>query len=303
MYNRKYATIIVSVLCVIAIGSLTPKNADSKIITNVPADVSGEEMKAIVIDDFEAATVGGDTGWDVQSEPKQFKSTETEQKMKMKNPVPTLEMKLINGFPNDMSVEEWSLTGLGKKKEKCIGIHFKFRYPGDNSIHILPPKELDWRSKKPVYSFNSSTLQNEQDRGLELPGKARGISLWVHGRGKPYNLEVWVKDYIGETHVLPFGSVNFVGWRPMKVYLPSYIPQATETYPQTRVSKITRFVLRVVPNSTAEEQTEETYFFMDQIKVLTDTFEVNFDGQNLDEAFGGGAINKGVDSSGTGAGK
>jgi len=290
IYNR-FLLFTFTMVITAGFGLIGPKVADSKIITNVPSDISGEELKAIVIDDFENASTGA-KGWEVKSVPKKFESSGTEEKLKMKNPVPTLEVRVINGFPNDMAVEEWSLTGLGKKKEKCLGVHYKFRYPGTNSIHILPPPEVDWKEQKPVLTYNPSTGKDEQERGLQLPGKARAISLWVHGRGTPYHMEVWVKDYQGNTHILKFGSVDFVGWRPLKVFIPSFIPMETDTYPQTRVAKITRFVLRVVPNTTAEAMTEESFFFVDQIKVLTDTFEVNYDGQDLHKAFKGGTGSK-----------
>jgi hypothetical protein len=257
-------------------------------ITNVPADLSGDEELAVVIEDFENSTVG-DNGWQVESVPKKFVKAETEQKLKMKNPVNVLEMKIIPGNPNDMNVQEWSLTEKGKKKEKCLGVKFQFRYPGTNEIHILAPPQLDWKDKTPKLTFNPSTGKDEQERGLELPGKAKGISLWVHGRGHPYTMEVWVKDYRGATHILKFGSVNFVGWRPMRAFVPASVPQEFESFPQTRILKITRFVIRAVPNASREELMEVAYFFFDQIKVLTDTYEVNFDGNELHKIFDGGS--------------
>jgi hypothetical protein len=81
------------------------------------------------------------------------------------------------------------------------------------------------------------------------------------------------------------GSLNFVGWRPMKVAIPVNVPQEIQSYPQTRVTKIVRFVIR----STPDAGIEDVYMFFDQLKVLTDVFEVNFDGQNLHKVFEGGA--------------
>jgi hypothetical protein len=275
-------------LSVVACLGLLWSTAQSKIITNVPADISADEELALVIEDYENATVG-DNGWLVESVPRKFVKAETEQKLKMKNPVNILEMKLIPGGPNDMNVQEWSLTEKGKKKEKCLGIKFQFRYPGTNEIHVLAPPQLDWKDKTPKMTFNPSTGKDEQERGLELPGKARGISVWVHGRGHPYALEAWVKDFRGATHILKFGSINFVGWRPMKVAIPISVPQEFESFPQTRITKITRFVIRAVPNAPREELMEVAYFFFDQVKVLTDTYEVNFDGNELHKVFDGGS--------------
>jgi len=292
IYYKRSVSIFMTLLVAVAFGLMIPRSAESKIITNVEADISGEELKAVVIEDFEAGKVAkavNEDGWLVKSTPRQFKNAETEKKLKRKNPVPTLELKMLKGSPNDMAVENWSLTDLGKKKDQCLGVKFQFRYPGHNSIHILAPKEFEWKDRKPAMTYNPSTRKDEQERGLQLPGQAKAISLWVHGRGNPYDLEVWVKDYRGSTHVLKFGSVNFVGWRPLKVYIPDNIPQSYESFPQTRVTKITRFVLRSQSQRHAEELTESTYFFFDQIKVLTDTYEVNFDGSDLHKVFDGGS--------------
>ena len=286
-YNKRTVAILLSLSIAACLGLLW-SSAQSKMITNVPADISANEELAVVIEDFENATVG-DNGWQVESVPRKFVKAETEQKLKMKNPVNILEMKLIPGGPNDMNVQEWSLTEKGKKKEKCLGVKFQFRYPGTNEIHILAPPQLDWKDKTPKLTFNPSTGKDEQERGLELPGKAKGISIWVHGRGHPYTMEVWVKDYHGATHILKLGSINFVGWRPMKVAIPVNVPQEFESFPQTRITKITRFVIRAVPNASREELMEVAYFFFDQVKVLTDTYEVNFDGNELHKIFDGGS--------------
>ena len=297
----KKTVVITGFIVALAIGLIQPESADSKIKTNVPSDLSSDEMKALVIEDFENGTVSDSLdqdGWLAQTKPPRFKGAATEEKMKMKNPVPVLEVKFINGGPNDLATEEWSLTEQGKKKDKCLGIHFQFRYPGTNEVHIIPPKEVDWREKKPVYTYNPSTRKDEQERAIQIPGRAKGISLWVHARGKPYVLDVWVKDYKGQTYVLKMGSIDFVGWRPMFAKIPAHVPQASETYPQTRGSKITRFVLRAVTTSPREELLEDVYVFFDQLKVLTDTFEVNFDGNNLHKVFEGGAKSTGGSTSG-----
>ena len=105
--------------------------------------------------------------------------------------------------------------------------------------------------------------------------------MWVQGRGQDYNLEAWVKDFKGDVHIIKFGSVNFVGWQPLKAIIPKYIPQDTDSYPQTRTLVLERLVLRATPKAS----TDNTFFFFDQIKVLTETFEVNFDGMGLEKSF------------------
>ena len=134
---------------------------------------------------------------------------------------------------------------------------------------------------KAVLTFDPGLGKDIQERALQLPGRVKGLSVWVHGRGNDFYLEAWVTDWKGEVHILKFGSMNFVGWQPLKAFVPPYIPQSIESYPQTKVLKIIRFVIRATPDAS----TEEMFMFFDQVKVLTDTFEVNFDGQGLEEAF------------------
>ena len=93
--------------------------------------------------------------------------------------------------------------------------------------------------------------------------------------------KISLKDYKDNVHILKFGSVNFVGWQPVKADIPSYIPQDTDSFPQTRTLKLERIILRSTPNAS----TDNTFFFFDQIKVLTETFEVNFDGEGLEKNF------------------
>ena len=267
LFNIKLIQSVISFLGILTISIMIPGNINSKILTNVQSDISGEAIRAVVVEDFEKGQVGKE-GWDITSTPKKFTSDKSSKKLKMKDPVPTIEIKIISGKPNDMIPEEWSLTGLGKVKEKLLGIHFRFQYPGENSVSIVPPKEVRWHDRKPVFTYNPNTGKQEQERGIQLPGKAKAISLWVHGRGHPYNLELWLKDYRGSTHILKFGSVNFVGWRPLKVYVPANVPQEFQSYPQTRTSKITKFVLRAEKSAHHEELTADVFFFFDQLKVI-----------------------------------
>ncbi|HNR87957.1 MAG TPA: flagellar filament outer layer protein FlaA [Spirochaetota bacterium] len=253
---KKCYTFLLPVGLCAAVALVVPSVGYSKIVTNVKPDISAEQLKAIVVEDFEATD---QAKWTVDSTPKKLANPPKPED----NPVEKLEMKIIDGAPADMVPEKWASNNKGTQNKKCIGVLFKFRYPGANSVHVIPKD------------------------GIELPGRSRAISLWFHSRGHDYTLEAWVEDFQGNVHVLKFGSVDYVGWRPLKTYIPTNIPQKISTYPQTRFLKIKRFVIRAKP----EALTEDTYFFFDQIKVLTDDYEVNFDGEKLHEAFtkGGGA--------------
>jgi len=263
-YTRCIAVVAV-IMGMVLVGGF-PEKAQSKIVTNVQPDISAEQFIALVVEDFETQV-----DWVLETVPKKNQDPK-------KDPVPVLELKYVDGGPADLIPEKWSPLNKGLEKKKCLGVQFKFKYPGFNSVHILPPLEVRWDDPtKKVLTYDSRSGQEVQERAIQLPGRAKAISLWVHGRGNDYELEVWVKDYKGDVHILKMGSLNFVGWRPMKAYIPDSVPQETNSYPQVRATKIVRFVVRAKPEAGAEN----VYLFFDQLKVLTDTFEVNFDGQNL----------------------
>lgn len=248
-------------LCAVAIAGVIAggvKPVQAKIITNVPADISSMDIKAVVVEDFE----GDLSGWVADTTPKKFKTTDANKAKK--DPVISSELKAIKAAPSDLTVEKWSSDNKGTKKDQCLGLHFQFRYPGDNSVSIIPPAPL------------------------RLPGRVKAISVWVQGRGKDLTLETWVKDFNGNSHVLKFGSLNYVGWKPLKAIVPENIPQSIESYPQTKALLLQRFVVRVSPNENTLDDSgyqQENFLFFDQLKVLTESFEVNFDGQDLDKAF------------------
>ena len=84
--NKISSRILIVTLC-LAAAFLVMRTADSKIVTNVPADLSGEELKAIVVDDFENIKVAAnvdDDGWFVSSTPKAYTGGDDNMK-KLKN--------------------------------------------------------------------------------------------------------------------------------------------------------------------------------------------------------------------------
>jgi hypothetical protein len=270
--NIKYKVFSVTaiLIAILFFGLPGTETANAKILTNIPPDISAKELRAVVIEDFETPSE-----WTIESVPKKNPDPK-------KDPVPALELKYIDGGPADMKTERWAADKKGMEKKKILGVHFRFKYAGYNSVHIIPPAEVQWDDPtRKITTYDSRTGTYVQENAIQIPGQSRGISVWVHGRGDDYYLECWVKDWKGEVHILKFGSLNFVGWKPMIAQIPPYIPQEVETYPQTKLLKIVRFVVRSTPDAIAQD----TYIFFDQVKALTEIYEVNFDGQELDKAF------------------
>lgn len=197
-----------------------------------------------------------------------------------------------NGSP--MQGEKWNSPEAGIKgdasrpcrpqnlandetNKKCLGLRFKFIYPGNNVVALTPP------ASKKVYRVLDELDHNNKPKvqeipGIKLPGKVKAVSVWVLGRGNDYTLEAWVQDWKGSTHVLKMGSVNFVGWRPLTAKVPVGVPQDIDTYPQTKNLVLTKLVLRSKPSAN----TEKVVIFFDSVKVLTDVYDVHFDGADVD---------------------
>ena len=299
MKIKKNIVFIVSLcMAVCFVISLSLRDADSKFTTHIPGDVAENEVRALVVEDFENIKIAAkveDDGWFISSTPQEY-TKGNEETRKKKNPVLKLMLKSVDGGPSDLKVEEaTSPTGLGKEKKKVLGMNFQFRYPGsNNSVSIEPPFEVDWKERTPVLTYDPAMRKDVAQRALQLPGRIRAISIWVHGRGFPYTMELWIKDYKGEVHVLKKEPVNFVGWKAITFDVPGFVPQTADTYPITRAPKLIRIVLRETTRiagersrSAAANSTAAAYMFFDQIKVLTDTYEVYFDGQELHKAFDG----------------
>lgn len=181
--------------------------------------------------------------------------------------------KLVEGRPRNLEFD--------KGDKKSMGLRFRFIYPGYNTITLTPPKS------KVVKRYTGQLDKDNKPKyvevpGLELPGQVKAISLWVLGRGHAYDIDFWVEDWTGDTYILKGGSLDFIGWRPITVVVPPAAKQVVQAYPQTKTLVLKKIVIKTTPKTS----TEEVVFFFDSLKVLTDVFDVFFDGaeMNFDDA-------------------
>lgn len=254
--------------------SFTAISGKSAIKTLNGDDVDGMELKSVQVEGFEtekwsAVVTPGDP--ELVS-PRDAKG----------NPIQTdaqklPEVELLPKAGNNAQLCRPQNLANDETNKRCLGLRFKFIYPGNNVVALVPPE-----TKKVVRVLDQLDENNkpkvQETTGIKLPGKVKALSVWVLGRGNDYTLEAWVQDWKGTTHVLKMGSVNFVGWRPLSAKVPVGVPQDIDTYPQTKNLVLTKLVLRSKPTAN----TEKVVIFFDSIKVLSDVYDVHFDGADVD---------------------
>ncbi|MBE7439941.1 MAG: endoflagellar filament sheath protein [Spirochaetales bacterium] len=275
----------------------------AKVETAIGSDVTANELRALTIESWDTDYSRGGYGWEVitneDNTPRGAKYEFLAASQKAER-----EVKLIKGTPRDIKENQ------NYDKAKILAVRFSFSFPGYNVVSIRPPtKDVNdqivdhYTIERPRPYLNEiafsgeyrarSCFQNPENSfsrlsnrpvvvdcvtGIEIPGVVKQVSVWVMGRGNEYTLEGWFEDWKGDSHILQFGSVDFVGWRPLTAKIPTTVPQDVDSYPQIKTVVFKQFKLRAKP----ETSLEPVYIFFDELRVLTDIFEVHFDGAAID---------------------
>jgi len=276
---------------VIALWIITTSVSFSKIVTNIEQDVSNMQDIVITLEDFESS----DGGWYATTREidlRMLRNGNYDEVEGTKVPGQAW-VKVVKGYPLAMPRQK------GKKYDNCLGLKAKFPYPGKNFVYLIAPgkyidskepyivklgeKEIDNRFKtSPGYPSQKKyrfKYKGEYIYGIPLIGLARAVSVWVQARGFDYNLEGWFIDWRGGLYKINFGSLNYVGWRPFIVRIPTHIPQAIDSWPQNKYIRFVRFVIR---SSTTELPNENVYFYFDELRLLTSIYKAHFDGEELE---------------------
>ncbi|MDR1307335.1 MAG: flagellar filament outer layer protein FlaA [Treponema sp.] len=183
-------------------------------------------------------------------------------------------------FPKLNYFEIWPLALFRNNREgaelRSLGIWGKFKRMGYNWIDVYP------------------TLKSEgEDAGpyeIPIPGRVRYLDMWVWGSNLNYYMEAYLRDEQGVIHTLYLGNIGYQGWKNLRVLVPTSIPQRRRIIPdpttantlstQDKNSIYLKFVkFRIW--TTPREEIANFYIYLDQFKVLTDTFESLYDGDEM----------------------
>ncbi|HQK35490.1 MAG TPA: flagellar filament outer layer protein FlaA, partial [Spirochaetales bacterium] len=186
------------------------------------------------------------------------------------------------GFPIVQYVKTWPIAVFGSnpsnKDLKALGVAMLF-----------DRKEYNWVDLIPGVKKGSGDNVTYEPKELDLPGRVKMIDIWIWSGNLNYYIEAYLRDYKGVVHTLPMGDLTHVGWKNFRINIPSSIPQGKSYLPKREGLRLVKLRIWARPTEVAAIPTsadapnyeKAIYFYFDQLKVLTDTFETLFDGDAL----------------------
>jgi hypothetical protein len=170
-----------------------------------------------------------------------------------------------DSWPQSSLIASWPLALSGTIREgqdlKSLGIWGKFDRQGYNWIDIYPAPADGGDDAEPAE--------------IVIPGRLQNMDMWVWGSNFRFTLEAYFRDVNGVVHTIPMGVLNFQGWKNLQVRIPANIPQTK----RGKIAPLNFIKFRVWTHPTDPVNDFQIYF--DQFKILTDTFESLYDGNEL----------------------
>jgi len=249
------------------------KVALAKLISDVPSDVMSRALVIKVLDDFEKSNWVHRTKLPIKSDIKDGAIVNSK-------PLPDfVAIKFIKGIPKVLMMKELAENGK-VTNQYVLGVRIVPPRRDYYEIELLAPKKyVDKDGNLQVAPNGINPRTNKPSLGIPIPGIGKALSLWVHGRGYDVDLYIRLIDWKGANYNIKVGSLNYVGWRPMKIKIPSYIPQAIDAWPQNKFLVVHSLVLKTNPKTLPKEK---IYIFFDHLIALTDVYNLFFDGMELD---------------------
>lgn len=177
---------------------------------------------------------------------------------------------VTEGMPLVVYAPAWPEAVFGSNRDNLdlnvLGVQASFDRTGYNYLEFIPVEE-----------DQSGELQPAP---ITLPGRVQTIDLWVWGSNYDYYMEAHVRDYNGRVHVLHLGGIKYVGWSNLKASVPNYVPQAGGYITPGGFIKNLELV-KLVLWTKPTESVAGFNVYLDQIKILTDSFVTRFDGDDL----------------------
>jgi hypothetical protein len=170
-------------------------------------------------------------------------------------------------YPRQTYVPAWPMALFGLNREnkelKSLGIWGRFDRKGYNWIDLYP--------------VPAGAGDDADPFEIPIPGRISYLDLWVWGSNLDYYIEAYLRDFQGVVHTIRLGNIGYTGWKNLRARIPSNIIQSKRVLP--RLAGLTFVKFRIWTQPT--EPVHDFYIYFDHFKVLTDTFESLFDGDEL----------------------
>jgi hypothetical protein len=204
-----------------------------------------------------------------------------------------LESRVIQDFSKP-EAQNWFV--LGSKFSTGDFPHYGFANVWPAAIYGVNSQVKDAKSLGVAMLFNRKEYNwvdvapgtPDKPKELPMPGRVKMIDMWVWSGNFDYYMEAFVRDFKGIVHVIPMGNLSFVGWKNLRVNVPETIPQSKKYLPKGEPLKLVKFRIWTRPTEVVmipgtqgmKELDMAVKFYFHNIKVLTDTFEALYDGDN-----------------------
>jgi hypothetical protein len=222
-------------------------------VTVVFGDENTVNLESIILESFD-----GDSNYDWKVAASKF-ATKTDEET----------------FPQVSYLPLWPMALFGSNSEgkdlKILGVHGKFNRQGYNWIDVYPVASGGEDGEAQDGDGEPAPVE------IPLPGRVRSLDMWVWGSNLNYGIEAYLRDYQGVVHVIELGNIAYQGWKNLKATVPPSLPQGKRVLPRLASLSFIKFRIWTPP----QEQVNDFYVYFDQFKVLTDTFESIFDGDEL----------------------
>jgi hypothetical protein len=176
---------------------------------------------------------------------------------------------ITEGFPKYSWVKTYPTAAFPDSQVnqdlKSLGVQGAFDRVGYNYLEFVPVEAKDGADGKPVES------------AITLPGRVKQLDIWAWGSNYKYYLEIQLRDWRGMIHTVRLGDLNYIGWKNLSIQVPPGIPQDVRYVPSRKGLELVKIVMWTYP----DEKVNGFKLYLDQIKILTDTFETPYDGSVL----------------------
>jgi len=173
-------------------------------------------------------------------------------------------------YPKLAYIPSWPMALFGSNREdrdlQSLGVWGKFDRRGYNWIDIYP-----------IIPGTGGDDEDPEPFEIPIPGRIQYLDLWVWGSNMNYYMEAYFRDHQGVVYNLHLGNLAYQGWKNLRTRIPTSIPQSRRILPRYAGLTFVKFRIWTTP----VERVDNFYIYMKQMKVLTDTFESLFDGDEL----------------------